>query len=385
MEIGIYLPQIGTGDTAGGYVFIRKILEHVPAEHTIHLHTVEGEFTASFERENVDIVSHHRLRDIFPESAHSRVEPRSGSLPQTVESVADATLELGHSSYNMAKSKLLGSLGEDSDIIFSQYVLDTLLLSRLVDTPVVHIFHSLQQVGAGTKAMLTLEDGVSYVANSDQTRREVERRLGVGVDGIIYPGVDHDEFNPNVGPAMTTDVPTVLFVGRLTASKGLFDLLTSFAAVERPAHLYIAGQGDTASVERRIHDLGIDASVTLLGTVAHDELPRYYSSCDIFCLPTYYETFGMANLEAMACGTPVLTTDIPGVRQYATHDETSYLVSPGDIDGITQGLDTLISSPELRARLGNNGQRTAERYSWCESANRMVRVSKEILADSRRD
>jgi glycosyltransferase involved in cell wall biosynthesis len=258
-------------------------------------------------------------------------------------------------------------------------VVETLLLSRVVDVPVAHLFHSLQRVGIATRAMQQLGDDVTYVANSDQTKREVEQRLGASVADVVYPGVDSDLFDPSVDPAFSSEEPTILFVGRLLESKGIYDLLAAIAELQSSVRLEVIGTGERTPVEQRTAQLGIADQVHIRGEVPHEDLPQYYRACDIFCLPTHYESFGMANLEAMACGKPVLTTAIPGVTAYATHGETAYLVPPGEVDPLTVGLKELLASPELRSTLGDNALTVARQYSWADSARKLVQAAQQIL------
>ena len=160
----------------------------------------------------------------------------------------------------------------------------------------------------------------------------------------------------------------------------MFDLLRAFEPLADDARLVLVGRGDEQRVRRRVGELGIGDAVTVDGEVPNDQLPGYYTAADVFCLPSYTESFGLVNLEAMACGTPVVTTDIPGISTYATDDETASLTTPGDIDGLRNALDTLVSAPARRERLGTAGRAVAESYSWEQSAKRFISLS-EQLAD----
>lgn len=365
MNIGIYHPDLSSTEAAGGYVFLRNIVQAMPDRHTVSIFTKPGGSADRLERANTDI-------KFLEWPGRDDVSAR-----HAVQELVDAA----RTYFNIERRNVLETGEYPVDVLLTQNVTDTLLLSNIVDIPIAHLFHSVQRVGLASNAMKRFADDVSYIANSTTTELEIRDKIGVHSAGIVPPGVDRSTFTPDADPAFDRDEATILFVGRLIESKGVYDLLEAVSALNTECNLCIVGGGDRERVTATATRLGISDKVDVLGRVPHDELPRYYSACDLFCLPTYYETFGMANLEAMACGMPVLTTDIPGVSDYATHRETCYLVPPGDINELVNGLETLFSRPELRAELGKNGLDVADRYSWRESATDLVTVLERIIDD----
>jgi glycosyltransferase involved in cell wall biosynthesis len=272
----------------------------------------------------------------------------------------------------------LDHIEETVDVLFTHDAIDTLLLSNGVDVPVIRLYHSFYGRSATGNLVGQLSRPAATIANSQQTAKTLADALGHKVDGIAYPGVDVETFSPTGPRAFEADIPVVLFVGLLTEAKGTFDLLKAFAQLTTDAKLLLVGRGDRDRVRRERSALGIESSVTLAGEVAHSSLPRYYRAADVVCLPTHNETVGMVNLEAMACGTAVLTTDLPGIRQYATDGESSLLVPPGDIDRLAECLETLVSSPTLRQRLGQRGRSVAESFSWSATADHLVRIGTDV-------
>jgi len=156
----------------------------------------------------------------------------------------------------------------------------------------------------------------------------------------------------------------VLFMGRLSKGKGLFDLLEAFqrATPDLPgARLVIAGDGDPAEVLACARKLGIGAQVELRGWIAgatkHAELAR---AC-VVALPSYAEGFPMVLLEAMVLATPAIATPVGGIPDLIQDNETGMLVAPGDVDGLAAALRRLLSEPALAARLGTAGQQAVLR------------------------
>ena len=105
--------------------------------------------------------------------------------------------------------------------------------------------------------------------------------------------------------------------------------------------------------------------VEFVGRVSYEDLPRYYASADIFCSPaTGSESFGIVLLEAMAAGKPVVASDIEGFRGIVTDGEQGLLVPKKDSDSLAKALEVLARDPELRRKLGGQGNRSAKDYRW---------------------
>jgi glycosyltransferase involved in cell wall biosynthesis len=374
VTIGMYHPKAGTRNSGGVSTFVRETVKRLPEFGQAYLYTESGDRTDELEASGVTVVETSPTdRRVVPTGLESLAERVPQEIAESLRFFASA-----------ARNGTIGHIDRHVDVLYTHGLADTLLLANAVDARVVRLFHALERAGVGGKSMRYLSPSAGVVANSRQTAAEITDKLGYDVDGIVYPGVDVEAFAPDSAPAFERDERVVLYVGRFVEQKGVFDLVEAFEAVADEAHLVLVGRGDERRLRRQIADLGIEASVTVEGTVPHERLPGYYAACDVFCLPSYYETFGLVNLEAMATGKPVLTTDVPGIEAYATHGETCWLVDPGDVEAIADGLRTLLESPALRERLGENARSVAEQYSWVESAADLVRVG-EQLAEPERD
>ena len=127
------------------------------------------------------------------------------------------------------------------------------------------------------------------------------------------------------------------------------------------------------------HDLGMDDLVIFLGKRAQDTLPYYYSAADILIMPSYYESFGMVALEAMACGTPVVASQVGGLPYLVQDGKTGLIVPSGDPEALVAPLDRLMKDKDLREKLGSQAADYAKQYSWENITTQIVKVYEDLL------
>ena len=191
---------------------------------------------------------------------------------------------------------------------------------------------------------------------------DAARELGAGEVRVIGSGV---EVPPTVGEEATP--PEVLYAGRLSAEKGILDLL---AAADDGMKLTIAGDGP---LRERVPGA--------LGFVPHDELGPLYDRAAVVAVPSRREGFGVACAEAMAHGRPVVASAVGGLLDLVVDEETGLLVPPGDVGALREALRRLLADEELRARLGANARRRAEEtLSWERVTDRTLAAYEEALA-----
>ena len=206
---------------------------------------------------------------------------------------------------------------------------------------------------------------------------------------IIPNGIDTEHFHVD-GPArkeFTDGRINILFVGRLERRKGLGYLLNACNEVKHDFpnfRLIIVGPGTVLRpwYEKTAEDTGLTDNVVFTGFVPSAELPSYYRSADIFCAPaTGGESFGIVLLEAMACGKPVVATNIQGYASVLAHGEEGLLVPPKDEKALAQALLSLLHDKSLRLRMGNKGKSKAEKYSWPNIARQVMDYYNSLLSD----
>lgn len=209
---------------------------------------------------------------------------------------------------------------------------------------------------------------------------------------VVVPfGIDVGRFEPT--PEVDARVsalraetpgPRVLFVGRLVPYKGVDVLLRAMAEVDATA--WIVGNGPLReALEREAARLGIGHRVCFLGALSDAEVVARLHAADVFVLPsvTHAETFGVVQLEAMACGLPVVSTSVQsGVPWVNRHGETGLVVEPGNVVDLAAALRTLVSDPELCQRLGKAGRaRVASQFTLEAMAARTATVYREVTGN----
>ncbi|HUZ76004.1 MAG TPA: glycosyltransferase family 4 protein [Chloroflexota bacterium] len=184
-------------------------------------------------------------------------------------------------------------------------------------------------------------------------------------------------------PRFRDERPTILYLGRLEQRKGLKYLIRAFELVRREvprARLIVAGDGRLrAGFERYVgrHDLADDVLFT--GFISNEEKPRYFASADVFCAPsTGQESFGIVLLEAMACGRPIVATNIHGYRDVVTHHREGLLVPPRDHLSLAGALTSLLTDAPRRDQLSEECLRTVEQYSWTRVASTILNYYREL-------
>ncbi|MBI3636365.1 MAG: glycosyltransferase [Candidatus Rokubacteria bacterium] len=288
--------------------------------------------------------------------------------------------------------------GVDYDLIHAHYWLSGvvgLALRERWGTPVLQMFHTLGRLknrvarGAGDRepdVRIREEARIIAAANRIVAANAVERAHLVqeyGADArriaVIPCGVDTDLFRPGGAAAARAALgldagPLLLYVGRLAAIKGLDTLLDAVALLRRRGcamRLVIAGgeldeplDGHEAVLREQIARLGLTEVVRFVGPQTQERLREYYVAADLAVLPSYYESFGMVALEAMACATPVVASRVGGLTTTVRDGVTGFLVPEGDVVALANRLDAVVDDADLRWRIGREGVRWAAQHRW---------------------
>lgn len=201
---------------------------------------------------------------------------------------------------------------------------------------------------------------------------------------VIPNFVDVDRFTPAADgdrAARPRDVPVVVHVSNFRPLKRIDDVIDVFARVRgaRPARLRLIGDGpERARVEAAIAARGLGADVELLGERA--DLPALLRSADVFLLPSEMESFGLAALEALACGVPVVASAVGGLPEVIDEGVVGYLRPVGDVAAMAEAVGRLLDDEPLRRRLGAAGRRLAEtRYALPPAVDRYLAIYRRVL------
>lgn len=251
-------------------------------------------------------------------------------------------------------------------------------------TPVVALVHHLfgrtifREAPPPMAAMVWLAErglpmvyrGIPFEAVSESTADDlVARGIPRRDIRVIYNGIDTDFYTP--APHSRAVTPYFAYIGRLKRYKGIDILIRAFAQVREPnARLEIAGAGDyREQLERLVSTLGIGERVRFSGYISDEEKRNLLRKAWATVLSSPKEGWGITNLEAQACGTPVIASDSPGLRESLVDRETGRLVEHGNIGALAGAITELARSPETVQKMGNAGRRFAERFTWEQSAS----------------
>lgn len=295
------------------------------------------------------------------------------------------------------------------DLIHAHYWLSGvagLALRERWDTPVVQMFHTLGRL-KNTVARapdelepeLRIREETRIIGAVDRivAANVVERAHLVWYYGavadriaVIPCGVDTELFQP-MGGATAKDLlglppaPMLLYVGRLQPIKGLETLLEAMVHLPDVARLLIVG-GDQDEPENghgeylrgRVTALGLGERVRFLGAQPQERLRLFYAASDVTVMPSYYESFGMVALEAMACGSPVVASRVGGLTTTVRDGVTGYLVPEGDAGALAARLAGILADSRLRERLGREATRWAAEHRWPCVAERVCGLYAEL-------
>ncbi len=198
----------------------------------------------------------------------------------------------------------------------------------------------------------------------------------------FHPGLDGTSIREKHGLG---DDPFILFTGRLVPHKGHSTIIQALSLLPAPTKLLIIGTGPMRpKLEDMIRRLGLEERVIFVGTVTEEELPLYYAATNVCVLPSIarLEAFGIVGLEAMACGKPVILSDIPGVREVIEDGKQGYICPPMDPEAWAAAIEKLLDYPVRAKKMGERGhRRVIERFSWEKVARQVERVLEAAIAE----
>jgi glycosyltransferase involved in cell wall biosynthesis len=208
----------------------------------------------------------------------------------------------------------------------------------------------------------------------------VARGIPRGSIRVIYNGVDSARLTPN--SHLRSATPLFVYLGRLKKYKRVDIVIRAFAELNVPeAALEIAGTGDyRARLERLVKSLDLVNRVKFLGFIPEEEKIHLLRRAWASALASPKEGWGISNLEAAACGTPVIAANSPGIRESVIDGETGFLVPPNDPSAMAAAMRGLVESPDLVSSLGASGRRFAEGFSWERAADDTIAHLEKVVA-----
>lgn len=229
------------------------------------------------------------------------------------------------------------------------------------------------------------------IAVSQSTKRDVTRLLGVADDkvSVIYEAastsarrIDKAEAIQRVQEKYRIEGDFILFVSTIEPRKNLPTLLAAYsklrAQYKSTAPLVVAGHKGwlTDEVDQAIEKYKLGDKVCFLGGVPNAELVYLYNAARVFALPSFYEGFGLPPLEAMACGTPVIVSNVSSLPEVV--GDAGLLLDPNDIEGWTVELHRVLTDEKLHAEMSAKGLKRAANFSWERAARETLNVYRKV-------
>lgn len=301
------------------------------------------------------------------------------------------------------------------DVIHSHYWLSGAagrLTAERLNVPVVQSFHTLGLVKNATlgpgetpepRARILAETKIVAAADRVLAPTEVEAaelirfyRADPARVRVVTPGVDTEVFTP--GPARAVDGidparPLIVFAGRLQPLKAPDLAIEALAALRNlapwidPTLLILGGPSGARATSppelRALADrLGVGERVVLRDPVPHPMLADIYRAADVVLVPSRTESFGLVALEAAACGTPLVASDVGGLRTAVQDGSTGLLVAERTPEAFARALRSILADPGMREAMGDAGARFARRYDWRRAAAGLLAVYEDVVAPS---
>lgn len=251
--------------------------------------------------------------------------------------------------------------------------------ARRVVALVPHLFGAtaFQELPAPLAAIVWLSErplgseyrGVPFHVISESTADDlVQRGIHRDLIRVIYPGIDTRHYTP--APELRSATPVFSYLGRLKRYKGIDLVLRAFAEAAVPdAVLEIAGAGDhRPELERLAASLDLGRRARFLGRISEEDKVSLLRRSWALAFASPKEGWGITNLEAAACGTPVVASNSPGIRESVRDGDTGFLVPHGDTAAMAAAIRRLAGSPDLVRTLGANARIFAESFTWDRAA-----------------
>jgi D-inositol-3-phosphate glycosyltransferase len=397
------LAQPGTGDGGGMNVYVREL-----SSALARAGVVCDVFTRAWSDDlpaTQSIEPGFRLHHI---SAGPPTPIAKESLPGVIEEFAEGVLK------RMGTAEAFGSDDDlPFDAVHANYWLSGVaghLIKHQMNLPLVSTFHTLDRVKAEASPEEVEADAQHQRAEAEATvircsdtvlaSCSVEAAQIIDLYGadpsrirIVAPGVDHAFFGPGDRAqarralGLPGQGPLLLFVGRIQPLKGVAVAVRTLANLvddNDDAHLVIVGgpsgphgEDEVTRTHALVDELGLGDRVFFVPPRPHELLSTYYRAADVCLVPSRSESFGLVALESAACGTPVVASDVGGLRSLIDHGRTGYLVDEPTPEAFAAWVRQVLAEPLLAERLSTGSVLRARRYTWARAAH----VLREIYAE----
>jgi D-inositol-3-phosphate glycosyltransferase len=316
--------------------------------------------------------------------------------------------------------KLATETGTHYDVIYSHYWLSGMVAELLRDawgTPIVQMFHTLGKMKNHVAQRVEEQEIDERISGESHLMQVVDRLVAAnpidrqhmldlyqapadkitvipcGADLTLFHPVPRDEAREELGIPEARKLVT--FVGRIEALKGVDTLFRAVAhLVEQDPtwreRMMVAIVGGTPEDEtddltpemRRLRtlrdELALNDVISFVGAQPQETLPYFYSAAEVVVMPSHYESFGMVAVEATACGTPVIASNVGGLTYTIKDGVNGFLVPPKEPTALAERMEAILTNPALRDHMGNAGVQRANRFSWIAVADQILQLVGEV-------
>ncbi|MBU2529974.1 MAG: glycogen synthase [Elusimicrobia bacterium] len=298
----------------------------------------------------------------------------------------------------------------DSDIVHAHTwyaALAGYMAKTLYNIPFVATVHSLEplrpwkeeQLGKSYQLSswaekLALESADHIIAVSINSREDILKHFNVKQErvSVIHNGIDLNLYRSiktdDTRKAFDIGEEYILFVGRVSRQKGIEHLIEAVKWLKPGVQCVCCTSApDTKEFEDEIKaKIEKEPRIIWINSLLREEqYVELYSNAKVFACPSVYEPFGIINLEAMACETPVVASAVGGILETVVDGETGLLAKPADPRALADAINTLLNNPELAEKLGKNGRRRVEeKFSWTSIAEKTIKLYQEVIDEHKK-
>jgi glycosyltransferase involved in cell wall biosynthesis len=253
-------------------------------------------------------------------------------------------------------------------------------------------FNRWNRVYLATMARLSAQRCQKIITISESTRQDVVRFFGVSPDKVqaIHLGVD-EIYKPVEDKSILQrfkaerNLPDsyLLYLGTLEPRKNVERLIEAYAILKKKQaipHKLVLGGAKGWLYDRifaRVNQLGLHDDILFTSYIPYNELPLWYNCADIFIYPSLYEGFGLPPLEALACGTPVITSSTSSLPEVV--GTAAITIDPLDVNALASAISTVLENPDIQRQLSTQGLQQAARFSWGKMAARTLEVYRQVI------
>ncbi len=383
--------DLGTRDTGGMSVYIRELARELGRKgHTVDIYTrVHDPADARIEElaENVRLIHLKAGRE-------AKIQKM------------DVYFSLPEFTFNLENFWMENGL--NYDIVFSHYWMSALVGKYLWETkriPYITMYHTLGAVknaigiGEGEPELRlvsereTVQDCQRIIVATEQEKEDLVCYYEARAEkiGVVPCGVNMELFRPiNKADARRKlglgDEKILLFVGRIDPLKGIDKLISTLTLLKNQGKMKLVVVGgdensreDLEGLKRQAAELNIQDLVDFRGLVKQEQLPYFYSAADVCVVPSYYESFGLVPLESLACGTPVVATDVGDLKHIIKQGETGCIVTDNSPEKLAEGITSVLLKPSSDIESKPAIRASVSQWAWSNIAEKVVAEMKMAL------